>query len=389
MRIGVIVVAAGQGLRIGGSVPKQLLDLGGASMLRRSLGTFDQHPLVSQIVVVLPEAQISASSEVVGTLARPCVVVAGGVRRQDSVANGFAALAEDVDVVLIHDAARPFASQALIDRVIAAAAEGGAVVPAIPVRDTVKRVDRASGLITATIPRDEVWLAQTPQGFRRDVLRAAVALGTAGSEATDEAMLAEQAGHPVKIVDGETENMKITTPQDLAAARNRFSTGSDARVGTGYDLHRLEAGRPLVLAGVVVPFEKGPVAHSDGDVLCHSLVDAILGAAGAGDIGRHFPDTDAAWKDAPGLDLLARSLEIVQRLGWSVANADITIVLERPKLAGHVPQITERLAATLGISRDCVSVKGKTNEGVDAVGRGEAIAAHAVVMLVAAPGAER
>ena len=383
MRIGVIVVAAGQGLRIGGSVPKQLLDLGGASMLRRSLGAFDQHPLVSQIVVVLPEAQLSSSREVVGTLARPCVVVAGGARRQDSVAKGFAALAEDVDVVLIHDAARPFASQALIDRVIAAAAEGGAVVPAIPVRDTVKRVDRASRLITATIPRDEVWLAQTPQGFRRDVLRAAVALGTAGSEATDEAMLAEQAGHPVKIVDGETGNMKITTPQDLAAARNRFSAGSDARVGTGYDLHRLEAGRPLVLAGILVPFEKGPVAHSDGDVLCHSLVDAILGAAGAGDIGRHFPNTDAAWKDAPGLDLLARSLQIVRRLGWSVANADITIVLERPKLAGHVPQIIERLAATLGIPGDCVSVKGKTNEGVDAVGRGDAIAAHAVVMLVA------
>ena len=383
MRIGVIVVAAGQGLRIGGSVPKQLLDLGGASMLRRSLGAFDQHPLVSQIVVVLPEAQLSSSREVVGTLARPCVVVAGGARRQDSVAKGFAALAEDVDVVLIHDAARPFASQALIDRVIAAAAEGGAVVPAIPVRDTVKRVDRASRLITATIPRDEVWLAQTPQGFRREVLRAAVALGTAGSEATDEAMLAEQAGHPVRIVDGETENMKITTPQDLAAARNRFSTGSDARVGTGYDLHRLEAGRPLVLAGIVVPFEKGPVAHSDGDVLCHSLVDAILGAAGAGDIGRHFPNTDAAWKDAPGLDLLGRSLEIVRSLGWSVANADVTIVLERPKLAGHLPQIIERLAATMCIPRDCVSVKGKTNEGVDAVGRGDAIAAHAVVMLVA------
>ena len=175
----------------------------------------------------------------------------------------------------------------------------------------------------------------------------------------------------------------ITAPvRDLAAARSRFEGGRDARVGTGYDLHRLEAGRPLVLAGVVVPFEKGPVAHSDGDVLCHSLVDAILGAAGAGDIGRHFPNTDATWKDAAGLDLLARSLEIVRRLGWSVANADITIVLERPKLAGYIPQITERLAATLGISGDCVSVKGKTNEGVDATGRGEAIAAHAVAVLL-------
>ena len=389
MRVGVIVVAAGQGLRIGGSVPKQLLDLGGASMLRRSLGGFDRHPQVSQVVVVLPAPQVSAAEEIIGTTERRCVVVAGGARRQDSVANGFAAIGDDIDIVLIHDAARPFASQALIDRVIAAAAESGAVIPAIPVSDTVKRVDRTSRLITATIPRDEVWLAQTPQGFRRDVLRDAVAKGAAGAEATDEAMLAEQAGHPVRIVDGEIDNMKITTPQDLAAARHRFNAARGIRVGTGYDLHRLDAGRPLVLAGVTIPFEKGPVAHSDGDVLCHSLVDAMLGAAGAGDIGRHFPNTDAAWKDAAGLDLLARSLEIVRRHGWSVANADVTIVLERPKLAAHMPQITERLAATLGISADAISVKGKTNEGVDAVGRGEAIAAHAVVMLVAVAEAVR
>jgi 2-C-methyl-D-erythritol 4-phosphate cytidylyltransferase / 2-C-methyl-D-erythritol 2,4-cyclodiphosphate synthase len=389
VRVGVIVVAAGQGSRIGGPVPKQLLDLGGASMLRRSVAAFDRHPQVSQIVVVLPQAQLSDGGDIVGAISRPYVIVAGGARRQDSVANGFSALAEDVDVVLIHDAARPFASQTLIDRVIAAAVEAGAVIPAIPVRDTVKRIDRVSRLVTATIPRDEVWLAQTPQGFRRDVLRAAVALGTAGTEATDEAMLAEAAGHPVRIVDGEIENMKITTPQDLAAARSRFSGGGESRVGTGYDLHRLEAGRPLVLAGIVVPFDKGPVAHSDGDVLCHSLVDAMLGAAGAGDIGRHFPDTDASWKDAPGLDLVARSVEIVRRLGWSVVNADVTIVLERPKLSGFVPQMTARLAATLGISGSSIGIKGKTNEGVDAVGRGEAIAAHAVVMLVAADEAAR
>ena len=383
------MVAAGQGLRVGGTVPKQLVDLGGASMLRRSLEVFDRHPQVSHIVVVLPEIHVAGGADLIGRLQRPCVIVAGGARRQDSVANGFDALTGDVDVVLIHDAARPFASPALIDRVIEGAAGSGAVIPAIPVRDTVKRVDRSSRLITATIPRDEVWLAQTPQGFRRDVLRDAIARGAAGAEATDEAMLAEQAGHPVTIVDGEIENMKITTPQDLEAARSRFNSGRDIRVGTGYDLHRLEGGRVLVLAGVVIPFEKGPVAHSDGDVLCHSLVDAMLGAAGAGDIGRHFPNTDAAWKDAPGLDLLARSIEIVRRLGWSVANADVTIVLERPKLAAFVPQITERLAATLAISTDSISVKGKTNEGVDAVGRGEAIAAHAVVMLIAAAEAVR
>jgi 2-C-methyl-D-erythritol 4-phosphate cytidylyltransferase/2-C-methyl-D-erythritol 2,4-cyclodiphosphate synthase len=385
MQVGVVIAAGGRGSRIGGAVPKQLLEVGGRSVLQRSLAAFDDHPAVSELVVVLPESLLGDGPALAGDLKRTPRFVAGGARRQDSVANGVAALGPDVDVVLVHDAARPFVSPRLIDRVIDAAVEAGAAVPALPVRDTVKRADGLSRQVRMTIPREEIWLAQTPQGFRRDVLTDAIARVGAGVDATDEGMLAELAGHPVRIVDGEPGNVKITTPEDLATARARFD-GANARIGTGYDLHRLVPGRALVLAGVTVPFERGPLGHSDGDVVCHALVDAIFGAAALGDIGRHFPDTDARWKDAPGLDLLARAVEIVRAAGWVVANADVTVILERPKLAPHIDEIRTRVASAAGVSLDHVSVKAKTNEGVDATGRGEAIAAHAVALLAARPG---
>ena len=192
----------------------------------------------------------------------------------------------------------------------------------------------------------------------------------------------ELAGGAVAIVDGDRRNVKITTADDVAEARARMGTG---RVGTGYDLHQLVGGRPLTLAGVTVPSPTGPLGHSDGDVVCHALTDAVLGAAGAGDIGQMFPNTDPQWKDAAGLDLLSRALVEVRARGWRVVNADVTVILERPKLAPHLPAIREQLAACLGVAVDAVSVKGKTNEGVDAVGRGEAIASHAVVLLEGSP----
>jgi 2-C-methyl-D-erythritol 4-phosphate cytidylyltransferase/2-C-methyl-D-erythritol 2,4-cyclodiphosphate synthase len=385
--VGAIIVAAGRGDRMGASMPKQLLDLGGRSLLERSVAAFDAHPSVNQIVVVLPADLVPSGADLVGRTARACAIVAGGDRRQDSVARGVAALPADVDVVLVHDAARPFADAALIDRVLAAVVDQGAAIPALKVRDTVKRVEPDTGRIAETISRDGLWLAQTPQGFRRRVLEDAVALGQTGVAATDEAMLAERAGHRVVVVPGDERNVKITTPEDLASARAALTAG--ARVGSGYDLHRLVPGRVLVLAGVVIPFERGPAGHSDADVLCHALVDAIFGAAGAGDIGRHFPDTDPAWKHAAGLDLLARCAAIVRSRGWFVSNVDVTIVLERPKLAPYVAGIRERLSAVLGVGIDEVSVKAKTNEGVDAVGRGEAIAAHAIAVLARDPGPAR
>jgi 2-C-methyl-D-erythritol 4-phosphate cytidylyltransferase/2-C-methyl-D-erythritol 2,4-cyclodiphosphate synthase len=380
MSLGVIIVAAGRGQRLGGPVPKQLLDLGGQSILERSVRAFDRHAAIGAIVVVLPRELVGFGPSIVGDTTRPCEYVAGGERRQDSVRAGLAALPADVDLVLIHDAARPFVQASLIERVAEAARRTGAAVPATPARDTVKRVPRDSRIVQETVPREEVWLAQTPQGFRRSVLAEAVALGAAGVEATDEAMLAERAGHAVEIVSGDERNMKITTADDLNAARATFAPVP--RVGTGYDLHRLVAERPLVLAGVEIPCDRGPLGHSDGDVVCHALTDALLGAAVAGDIGQHFPNTDPRWRDAPGLDLLARAVQIVRPLGWRPASADVTVILERPKLAGHLPAIRRHLASVLGVDAGQVSVKAKTNEGVDATGRGEAIAAHAVAVLV-------
>ena len=381
MFVSVILVAAGRGVRAGGAVPKQLVDLGGRTMLQRSVAACDAHPAVSELVVVLPADWVADGSALVGPTRAACRVVAGGERRQDSVRAGVNAVSDAATIVLVHDAARPFVSRDVIDRVVTAAAESGAAVPAIPVADTVKRVAVADDRrrVVRTEPRAEVWLAQTPQGFRRDVLVAAMAAGEGHAEATDEAQLVEWMGSGVRVVEGDVSNVKVTTARDVEQAQALWTAQS--RVGTGYDLHRLVEGRTLVLAGVTVPFERGPLAHSDGDVVCHALTDAILGAAGLGDIGQLFPNTDARWKDAAGLDLLGRAVTAVREHGWRVVNVDVTVVLERPKLAPHVPAIRASLATVLGVSVEAVSVKGKTNEGVDAVGTGDAIASHAVALL--------
>jgi 2-C-methyl-D-erythritol 4-phosphate cytidylyltransferase/2-C-methyl-D-erythritol 2,4-cyclodiphosphate synthase len=384
MRVTAIIAAAGAGRRLGGPKPKQLIDIGGGTMLHHSVTAFYRHPRVSDIVVVLPKEQSSFVLVAGEANDRPPIrVVSGGDRRQDSVANGFDAVEADADVVLIHDAARPFVSAGLIDRTIDAAAAHGAAIAALQSRDTIKRVD-ASGAIVDTIPRETIYLAQTPQGFRRDVLAKAIAIGRGGVDATDEAMLAERAGYTVHVVDGEAGNVKITTEDDLAAARARNGGGKPARTGragTGYDLHRLVEGRPLVIAGVVIPFDRGPLGHSDGDVACHAATDAILGALSLGDIGRHFPDSDPRWKDADSLALLGAAARMAHEAGYEVGNVDITVILERPKIKDAIGQMRENIARAVGTDVGRVSVKGKTNEGMDAVGRGEAIAAHAVALL--------
>jgi 2-C-methyl-D-erythritol 2,4-cyclodiphosphate synthase len=211
-------------------------------------------------------------------------------------------------------------------------------------------------------------------------LGAAVAIGRAGVDATDEAMLAERAGHRVHVVAGDPANVKITTAADLERAR-RISTPGISRIGNGYDLHRLVEGRPLVLGGVMVPSDKGAIGHSDADVVCHAVIDAILGAACEGNVGQHYPDTDPRWKGASSIQMLRDSVELIARRGFKVANVDVTVILERPKIAPHLDAVRAQLASALDIAADHVSVKGKTNEGVDAVGRGEAIAAHAVALL--------
>ena len=388
MFVSAIIVAGGRGTRVGGDVPKQMLEIAGQTMLQRSVKAFDAHPAVNQIVVVLPNGLTQSFPF---DCENEPEFVAGGERRQDSVASGFSAVNPSADIVLVHDAARPFVSGDLISRVIASAAEHGAAVPARAASDTVKRAMKAGAPVLETIPRETVWLAQTPQGFRRAVLADAIAQA-AQTEVTDEAMAAERAGHAVHIVEGDEQNVKITTREDLERARAKFFPDDysrlnepgiiireEFRVGTGYDLHRLVEGRPLVLAGIEIPFDKGPLGHSDGDVVSHALCDALFGAAAMGDIGRHFPDTDPKWKNVPGPDFLRWTREILGKAGWRVTSVDVTVVLEKPKLSPFMPAIVEAVGKML--NTNAVSIKAKTNEGVDAVGRGEAIAAHAVAVI--------
>jgi 2-C-methyl-D-erythritol 4-phosphate cytidylyltransferase/2-C-methyl-D-erythritol 2,4-cyclodiphosphate synthase len=316
---------------------------------------------------------------------KPVRLVAGGDRRQDSVANAFGAADAASDIIVIHDAARPFASAGLIARTIAAAAESGAALAAVVSRDTVKLARRVDW-VSETLPRETIYLAQTPQAFRRDVLAQAIAeAARTPLDATDEATLVERAGRPVRLVQGEATNIKITTAEDLpiaeAIARSALAPARTGRAGTGYDLHRLVAGRPLVLGGVTIPSPTGALGHSDADVVCHAATDAILGAACLGDIGRHFPDTDPRWKDASSLDLLRRAVALVAGQGFEIGNLDVTVVLEKPKIKDHIDAMRAAVAAAIGVDAARVSIKGKTNEGVDAIGRGEAIAAHAVVLI--------
>jgi 2-C-methyl-D-erythritol 2,4-cyclodiphosphate synthase/2-C-methyl-D-erythritol 4-phosphate cytidylyltransferase len=373
MRVAAIIVAAGRGERAGAGQPKQFVDLGGGrTMLGMCVATFLASDRVHDVIVAVPAGyadRVAAHDRV--------RVVEGGARRQDSMSSAFAAVAPIVDVVLVHDAARPYVTTRLIADTIDAAARYGAAIAALPVRDTVKRAigngDRH--IVRETLPRDEIFLAQTPQGFRREVLQQAIE-ASASLEVTDEAMLVERAGLPVHIVDGDAANVKITTGEELMSART-----TTTRIGTGYDLHRLVPGRPLILAGVRIPFELGLHGHSDADIVCHAVTDAILGAAALGDIGRMFPDTEAQWKDADSIQLLRAAADVVRQANYGVSNVDVTVIAQRPKLLPHIDRMRANLAAALRVDVTAVSVKGKTNEQVDATGKGEAMACHAVALL--------
>jgi 2-C-methyl-D-erythritol 4-phosphate cytidylyltransferase/2-C-methyl-D-erythritol 2,4-cyclodiphosphate synthase len=389
VRVSAIIAAGGRGARFGGDRPKQLLSLGGRPILQRSVDAFLNNELIAELVVALPPDLAAAVPAYLRDQAKPIAIVEGGARRQDSVANAFARIARGTEVVVIHDAARPLVSAGLIRRTIDAAAAHGAAIAALPATDTVKRGD-AQRVIVDTLPRGEIFLAQTPQAFRTEVLRDALALGDRDSDATDEAMLAERAGHHVRLVDGESRNLKITTADDLTMAEMILNDGGllpapsaveGMRIGNGYDLHRLVAGRPLILGGVTIPFDKGLDGHSDADAVCHAVTDAILGAAGAGDIGRHFPDTDPAWKGANSIRLLERAAHIVAAAGYRIVNVDVVVIAQKPKLSPHADAMRAALAQAMGTTADRLSVKGKTNEGVGPIGAGEAIAVHAVALL--------
>jgi 2-C-methyl-D-erythritol 4-phosphate cytidylyltransferase/2-C-methyl-D-erythritol 2,4-cyclodiphosphate synthase len=392
MRVTAIIAAGGRGVRFGGVVPKQLLAVGGRSILERSVTLFLAHAAIDEVVVALPVELLADPPSFLRLSQKPLHLVAGGARRQDSVISAFEAANERSDVIVVHDAARPLATGDLVSRTITAAAESGAAVAALAASDTVKRsacnpsTDVASGelLVAETIPRESIFLAQTPQAFRRDVLRDALALAVTLVEVTDEATLVELAGRPVRLVQGESTNIKITTPEDLQIAETFVRGGKPARTGragVGYDLHRLVEGRPLVLGGVTIPFDRGLFGNSDADAVCHAITDAILGAAAEGDIGRHFPDTDPVWHNASSVDLLRRAAEFLRDRGLEVGNVDASVIAERPRLAPYIDAMRANVAGALGVSATCVSIKGKTNEGIGELGRGEAIAVHAIALV--------
>jgi 2-C-methyl-D-erythritol 4-phosphate cytidylyltransferase/2-C-methyl-D-erythritol 2,4-cyclodiphosphate synthase len=380
VHVSAIIAAGGRGLRFGAGQPKQLLTLGGLPILQRSVNAFLDCEDVADIVVALPAELVVDPPDYLRSARKPIEIVEGGDRRQDSVARAFNRISTRADVVVIHDAARPLVSDAVIRRTIQAAAESGAAIAAVRQHDTVKRGD-ADGIIVETLRREEIYFAQTPQAFLTDVLRDALAVR---GEATDEAVLAEMAGHAVHLVPGDPRNVKITSPEDLLLAEHLLGgrvVVPVLRIGNGYDLHRLVGDRPLILGGVTIPFDRGLHGHSDADAVCHAVTDAILGATGAGDIGRHFPDSDPAFKDANSLELLRAAAAIVGLAGFAVVNVDIVIIAQQPKLAPHVDAMRANLAAALGCQASQVSVKGKTNEGVDSMGAGESIAVHAVALL--------
>ncbi|MGB0670453.1 MAG: bifunctional 2-C-methyl-D-erythritol 4-phosphate cytidylyltransferase/2-C-methyl-D-erythritol 2,4-cyclodiphosphate synthase [Rhodospirillales bacterium] len=397
MRVVAVIVAGGSGSRFGGGLPKQYRDLDGEPLIRRTLRAFATHPRVDAVLPVIRAEDgdlfRSACGDIV-TLAP----VAGGASRQASVRAGLEALASQTlasqtlasqtlaaqafDAVLIHDAARPFVTAGVIDRVLDALADAPGALPALAVADTLKRADDA-GHICDTVPRDGLWRAQTPQGFRFDVILAAHR-DLAGSELTDDAALLEVLGLDCRIVAGDERNSKVTFPEDLAMAESAPAPAPvlTPRLGSGFDVHRFEPGAFVTLCGIRVPHDAGLAGHSDADVGLHALTDALFGAIGDGDIGSHFPPSDPQWKGAASDRFLAFAAERVRALGGVIANVDVTVICERPKVGPHREAMRTRVAEILDLDLGRVSVKATTTEGLGFTGRREGIAAQATALVM-------
>jgi 2-C-methyl-D-erythritol 4-phosphate cytidylyltransferase / 2-C-methyl-D-erythritol 2,4-cyclodiphosphate synthase len=374
-----LVVAAGRGTRLGGPLPKQYLPLAGQPVLRYSLEALGRHPGIDAVRVVFnPDDAAPYDAATRGLDLLP--PVAGGAARQDSVRLGLESLAAAAPQrVLIHDGARPFLDHGTIDRVLAALDEAPGAIPALPVKDTVKR--GAEGRIIDTVDRAQLWRAQTPQGFRYAEILAAHR-AAAGNELSDDAAVAERAGLTVRLVAGSEANFKVTTPEDLQQAERWLAARhGDIRTGQGFDVHAFGPGDRVWLCGVEIGHEHGLVGHSDADVGLHALTDAILGALGAGDIGMHFPPSDPQWRGAPSHRFLAHAASLVAAAGGSIGHVDVTLICERPKVGPHRAAMVARIAEILAIDPRRVSVKATTTEGLGFTGRREGIAAQAVATL--------
>lgn len=364
-----ILLAAGSSQRMG--FDKLTARISDKTVLEQSIQTFDNHPAISEIILVAGK-----NRPWVEKLAKKCIkpvlVVDGGSTRSQSVRAGV--LASHGEFLAIHDAARPYVSEKIITDTLEAACRCGAAAPAVPVKDTIKIIQLGKRTMVKSTPeRDRLMAVQTPQCFKKALYMNC--LGRFGSvDATDDCSLVERAGYPVELVPGEYANYKITTPEDLGG-ENKM------RIGHGYDVHRMQKGRSLILGGVVVPFEKGLLGHSDADVLAHAVMDALLGAAALGDIGQHFPDSDPTYAGANSMQLMASVAEILKQHAYKIENIDATILCQAPKLAPYIENMRRNIADTLKVEADCVSVKATTEEHLGFTGEGLGIAAHAVALI--------
>ena len=380
-----VIVAAGRSSRLGGPLPKQFVELGGRLIVEHAIDRLAASPSVAEVVVVVApnevDGQIAARLRENRTVS---AVVAGGATRADSVALGIAVVSEACRYVLVHDAARPLASPGLVERVVRATRVHGAAIPVVAVPDTVKKIDGKH--VAGTIDRTKLRLAQTPQGAVRELL-AEVLGGRDAASWTDEAAALEAVGQAVAVVEGETENFKITTAADLVRARREVEGCEvELRVGTGFDVHRTDPSRPLVLGGVRFEGEAGLAGHSDADVVLHAAMDAVLGAAGVGDIGTHFPPDEDRWEGADSVELSRIVARIIKDAGFRIVNLDLTVLAERPKVGPRASEMRASIAAAFGLGVERVGLKATTLEGLGALGRQEGLGCQAVALLARDPG---
>jgi 2-C-methyl-D-erythritol 4-phosphate cytidylyltransferase / 2-C-methyl-D-erythritol 2,4-cyclodiphosphate synthase len=391
MKTVAIIPAGGSGKRLGSDIAKQYLLLKSVPVLVYALNVFQKSDVINDIILVVPKDDLdSIRKQIIEKygLTKVSTVVKGGSERQDSVRNGLEAITGPCDVVIVHDGVRPFVTEEMIARVIKAAIDSGAASIGVPAKDTIK--ETADGnMVKTTLPRHNLWQTQTPQAFQYDLLCKAFAAAERDNYyGTDDASLVERIGGKVCMITGSYQNIKITTPEDLIMAESliieKRQEQNRCRSGLGYDSHRFALGRKLILGGVEIPHDQGLQGHSDADALTHAICDALLGMAGCGDIGRHFPDTDEAYKNISSLILLERVKQIIEAKGMIIHNIDATVITEKPKLAPYASVMATNIARTLNISETNVNIKAKTNESMGFVGRQEGIA-----VLATANGEER
>ncbi|MDP3542136.1 MAG: 2-C-methyl-D-erythritol 4-phosphate cytidylyltransferase [Elusimicrobiota bacterium] len=383
MRAAAIIVSGGSGSRMGR--PKQFLPLAGSTVAELSLKCFVSMAEVESVVLVLgAESFKEHGARLSGGKVK---VVEAGPTRMGSVRNGFAALPSGVEVVAVHDGARSMITPEIVRATFAEALKSGAAVAAVPVKDTLKIVERSSTTVSETPDRARFWAAQTPQTYRYAILKEALDKFAGDADATDESQLVERCGHKVALVESSYENFKITTPEDMTMAgaiiEAREGGRRESRTGFGYDIHKLVEGRELWLAGCLIPHTKGLLGHSDGDAVLHSCCDAVLGALGLGEIGIAFPPSDPKFKGLASKEIVANTLGKLAACGGELVHLDATLIAEEPKLKPHYEKLKASLAALFKLPESRVSLKAKSNEGLDAIGRGEAIACHAVATVLA------